>query len=291
MASQKSNKIWNCRGRTITFGSPLVMGILNVTPDSFYAESRLPSLSDALARAQTFWQTGATLIDVGAESTRPGAMPLTPEAECERLIPVLKALRDALPEAILSADTRHTLTAKAALEVGVDVINDVSGCAPDEGMLQVIAASGAGYILTHATGVATVNEPLTDVTHCTKTVITDLLAAAQVAQREGVSPAQIMLDPGLGFGKSAAVSQRLLADTAQFAALPYPLLVGASRKRFLGDLTGQADATQRGAASIGAALLAVAAGADVVRVHDVRETIDALKVFSLLNSNKDNANV
>lgn len=291
MASQKSNKIWTCRGRTIAFGSPLVMGILNVTPDSFYAESRLPSLSDALARAQTFWQTGATLIDVGAESTRPGAIPLTPEAECERLIPVLKALRDALPEAILSADTRHTLTAEAALEVGGDVINDVSGCAPDEGMLQVIAASGAGYILTHATGVATVNEPLTDVTHCTKTVITDLLAAAQVAQREGVSPAQIMLDPGLGFGKSAAVSQRLLADTAQFAALPYPLLVGASRKRFLGDLTGQADATQRGAASIGAALLAVAAGADVVRVHDVRETIDALKVFSLLNSNKDNANV
>lgn len=291
MASQKGEKYWTCRGRTITFGSPLVMGILNVTPDSFYADSRLASLQDTVTRAQTFFQDGAILIDVGAESTRPGASSLSPEVECERLIPVLNALREALPEAILSADTRHTLTAKAALEVGVDVINDVSGCAPDEGMLHLIAASGAGYILTHATGLATVNEPLTDVTHCTKMVITDLLAAAQVAQHEGVSPEQVMLDPGLGFGKTSAVSQQLLADTAQFAALPYPLLVGASRKRFLGDLTGRVEATQRGAASIGAALLAIAAGANVVRVHDVRETIDTLKVFSLLKSNEDNANV
>jgi dihydropteroate synthase len=276
-------KSWMCGGRTLSLGSPLVMGILNVTPDSFFEGSRVAEVDAAVARGVAFYQAGAALLDVGAESTRPGATPLSVDEECDRLIPVISALRAALPNALLSADTRHTVTARAALEAGVDIINDVSGCAPDEGMLQLVATSGVGYVLTHAMGSASAGTLLDDPQRCTDTVIAELLAAAHHAESIGVKPEQIQLDPGLGFAKTTAVSTQLLKDTARFCALPYSVMIGASRKRFLGELTGQTDATARGAASIGAALLAAAAGADVIRVHDVRETVDALTVFSLLN--------
>ena len=288
MMQEARKTIWNCRGRTVEFGPSLVMGILNLTPDSFYAGSRIGGIEETVARGRAFYDAGAVLLDLGAESTRPGAQPLTPAEECERLIPALIALRKALPEALLSADTRHTATARAALEAGVDIINDVSGCAPDEGMLELVAATGAGYVLTHAQGTALSPTPLADPTTCTEQVIHDLLTAAHHAEACGVHPQQIQLDPGLGFAKSAAVSLQLLKDTARLAALPYSLMIAASRKRFLGELTGQPDVSQRGAVSLGAALWAVQAGANVVRVHDVRETIDALTLFSRLNTNEDN---
>jgi dihydropteroate synthase len=286
-----NEKVWQCRERTVRFGAPFVMAILNLTPDSFYARSRIARVDEAVQRGIQAYHDGAQILDLGAESTRPSAEPLSPAEECERLIPVLQALRAELPEMFLSVDTRHTATAKVALEAGADIINDVSGCAPDAGLYELLAVSGAGYVLTHAKGGADYGDCLTDTATCTERVIQDLLLMARQAEAAGVKPEQIQFDPGLGFAKSAAVSTRLLQETARFAELPYSLMIAASRKRFLGALTHHDEAEDRGAASLGAALLALHAGANVVRMHDVRETIDALTVFSLLNANKDRRDV
>lgn len=291
MVRQIQAKKWKCGRRVITFDSPLVMGILNVTPDSFYADSRLPSADAAIQRGITLAQEGAAILDIGGESTRPGATPLTVEAECERILPVLTTLRAELPTLLLSVDTRHTRTAEIAIEAGADIINDVSGCTPEEGMLHCVAQSGAGYILTHATGVAIADHELNDPATCTPIVQQELLDAAYRAQAEGVAPEQIQLDPGLGFAKSHAVSTQLLKDTAILAQLPYSLMIAASRKRFLGDLTGRTTPETRKGASIGAALFALSKGANVVRVHDVRDTVDALRIFSLLTPSEDSSNV
>ena len=291
MVTAVTQKIWKCRARTVRFGSPLVMGILNVTPDSFYADSRAPSTDLAVQRATALLNAGAQILDIGGESTRPGAETITIETECDRVIPVLKALRQQFPEILLSVDTRHTATATAALAEGADIINDVSGLTPDAGMLDLIARTEAGYILTHARGLADSGEPLTDPATCTQIVCDDLLAAAQRAEAAGVHPTQIQLDPGLGFAKSHAVSAQLLRDTQHLAALPYALMIAASRKRFLGALTGHEAPEQRGAASLVAALWAIQAGANVLRVHDVRETTDALTLFLSLNTNKEQSHV
>ena len=154
-------------------------------------------------------------------------------------------------------------------------------------MLELIASTGAGYVLTHATGKALTETELADPATCTNTVIQDLRVAAKRAEAAGVRPGQIQLDPGLGFAKTHPVSTQLLRDTAHFAQLPYSLMIGASRKRFLGAITGQPDPARRGAASISAALWAIQAGANVVRVHDVAETADALQLFLSLNSHED----
>lgn len=286
MLSDLSVKFWRCRERTLTLGAPLVMGILNVTPDSFYTQSRVDA-TEVLARAERFWQAGAQILDIGGESTRPGAATISAEIECDRVLPVVQALRKTIPEAFISVDTRHTLVAKTALEVGADIINDVSGCAPDQGMAQTIADFKAGYILTHAFGTADEGRLLDDPETCTTTVRDELLTAAHRFEEAGVDPTQIMLDPGLGFAKTNAVSLRLLQSTATFAALPYPLMIAASRKRFLGEITHQSAPEMRGAASLGAALAAVILGANALRVHDVRETIDALQLFSLITQRED----
>ena len=258
------------------------MGILNVTPDSFHAGSRIGNLHDALVRGRQFLQDGAAILDIGGESTRPGAVTCPAAEECDRVLPVVTALRQALPEVLLSVDTRHTRTAQAALNAGADIINNVSGCAPEDGMLEQVAASGAGYILTHASGNTDETPLLDNPETCTDAVIEALLQAAEAAERIGVKHSQILLDPGIGFGKTAEVSIRLLQETARFAALPYPLLIGVSRKRFLSASPGQDTPEHRAAASLGAALAAIHAGADAVRVHDVRETFEALRLFSLL---------
>ena len=272
-------KVWLCRGRRVSFGVPLVMGIVNVTPDSFYAGSRTPGVDEALARGKAQWQAGAKILDVGGESTRPGAEPVPEEQEIARVVPVLQALRKELPEALLSVDTRHTRVARAAVEAGADIINDVAGCTPDEGMWALVAETGAGYILMHARGNPKTMDALVDYKDVTEDVLGALSEATDRLVESGVRAEQIAWDPGLGFAKTHRASLELLGATHRFAELERPYLVAASRKRFLGEITGRADARARGAASLGAALWAIAAGADMVRVHDVEETVDAMRVF------------
>ncbi len=254
------------------------MGIVNVTPDSFSADQRTPTLESALARAETLLAQGATLLDIGGESTRPNATPVDCEEECARVIPVIEALHARHPEAILSVDTRHTAVARAALEAGAVILNNVAGCDPEPGMVELAAETGAGYILMQMPGTPQTMES------CAGTVgEAAIVDAVQTALERGVArllaagvtPEQVALDVGLGFGKSPAESLQLLAATAHFATLGYPLVVGASRKRFL----GHDDPNLRVGASLGAALWAAQAGAAIVRVHDVWETAEALRLY------------
>lgn len=269
---------WFCGQRHVVLDTPWVMGIVNVTPDSFYGGSRVPECSAAVSRGLQMVADGAKILDIGGESTRPGATPVTQAEECARVIPVIEALRSACPQLILSVDTRHTATAAAAIAAGADVINDVAACTPDAGMWELIASSGAGYILMHARGTPQTMDQLVTYEDVVASVLNTLVDRAQTCMALGVKREQIVLDPGLGFAKTAHDSLVLLASTAQFAAWG-PTLIAASRKRFLGDLTRRAVAEERQAASVGAALAAVAQGAALVRVHDVRETVDALNVF------------
>lgn len=272
-------KRWQCRGREAVFTRPWVMGIVNVTPDSFYSGSRVPGAEAAIARGVAFHQAGAQVLDIGGESTRPGAEAVSIEAEIARVVPVVAGLRAAVPEAFLSVDTRRTAVARAAIEAGADIINDVAACEPDAGMAELVAETGVGYILMHARGTPQTMDGLTDYRDVVAEVEAELLRVARELARVGVRAEQVMLDPGLGFAKTHPGSLKLLAETARFARLPYPYLVAASRKRFLGEITGRAAAEERGPASVGAALWAIAQGADMVRVHDVAETVDALAVF------------
>ncbi len=252
-------KRWRCHKRVVTFEFPRLMGILNVTPDSFYEGSRLQGVEAAVARGVQMLAEGATILDVGGESTRPGATPITVEEELQRVLPVITALRERLPEVVLSVDTRHLEVAQAAVEVGADIYNDVEAMHFDSAKANFVATSGVGYIVMDAEGKW---EP----------VVQQLLDA-------GVQHEQLVLDVGLGFQATVEETQHHLAATRTYASKPYPYLVAASRKRFIGALTNQAEASDRAAGSLGAALWAINQGANLLRVHDVRATADAMAVF------------
>ncbi len=256
------------------------MGILNVTPDSFYARGCVREPELAVARGLEMVADGATILDIGGESTRPGAVEVSAQEEMDRILPVVSLLRARVPEVLLSVDTRHTAVARAALEAGADLINDVSATHPDAGMWELIASSGAGYVVVHSRGTPQTMEGLTAYPEgVVAEVKGELCRTAEALIAQGVAPEQLILDAGFGFAKTTADSVKLLGATAEFAALPYPYLVAASRKRFVGDVTRQAEAEGREAGSLGAALWAVQAGATIVRTHDVRATADAMAMF------------
>ncbi|WP_043340357.1 dihydropteroate synthase [Belnapia moabensis] len=265
-------------------GAPLVMGVVNVTPDSVSGDGLLAAgltgealIEAALAQGQAMLASGADLLDIGGESTRPGAAPVTPEEECHRILPVIQALA---PLAPLSVDTRNALTMREALAAGARIVNDVSGLRHDPDAARVVAESGAPLILMHMLG----DDPrhmqddprYDDVTLDVAAFLATRLAAAEAA---GIPRHRIALDPGLGFGKLLEHNLALLHRLPLLAGLGCPLLVGASRKRSIGRLSG---ATEGGKArmpgSIAAALFAAARGAAILRVHDVTETVQALRV-------------
>lgn len=274
---KREKRIWSCLGRVLSWDVPLVMGILNVTPDSFYAKSRKGglSLSGLLAAAGAMCRGGAAIVDIGGESTRPGATPVSPQEEIRRVVPVVEALVGQLPEVCVSVDTRHVEVARAAVVAGAAIINDVQGCDPEPGMWELVAESGAGYVMTHARGTPETMDGLTGY----KDVVGEVEAALREATERlvalGAVRGQIAWDPGLGFAKTHADSWKLLGATARFAASGQPVLIGASRKRFLGGECPEA----RGPASVGVAIWAAAQGAAAVRVHDVPETAQAMRAF------------
>ncbi len=251
------------------------MGIINVTPDSFSDGGRYVQRDAALAHAQQLIAEGADLLDIGGESTRPGAQPVSVQEEIDRVIPVLEGLRGApVP---LSIDTRRAEVMRVALAAGASLVNDVAALR-EPGALEAVAASGAAVCLMHMQG-----QPQTmqaqpeyrDVVSEVRAFLAARIAAVEVA---GVSRERIVADPGFGFGKSLGHNLVLLRDLAAFRELGVPILAGLSRKSMLGALTGQ-DAEHRLPASLAAALIAVQKGASIVRVHDVRATVDALKIL------------
>jgi len=270
---------WSCRDRSLDLSTPVVMGVLNVTPDSFSDGGRFAQRDAALVHARRMIGEGAAIIDIGGESTRPGASPATIEEELARVIPVIEALR-AESSVFISIDTSKPGVMRAATRAGADIINDVRALS-DDGALEAAADSGAGLCLMHMRG-----EPRTmqdaprydDVV----TEVSEFLATRMRACRDaGVDTARLAIDPGFGFGKNITHNLTLLKHLQRFETLGVAIAVGLSRKSMLAKLTGRA-VEDRTAGSVALAAIAVLNGARIVRAHDVAATLDAVRVAAAI---------
>ena len=269
----------------------LIMGILNVTPDSFSDGGRFVTVDSALAHAEQMIAEGADIIDVGGESTRPGGDPISFEDEINRVVPVIEVLAQRTTTPI-SVDTTKSEVARTALDAGASIVNDISALRFDFYVADVVARAGAGLVLMHSRGTpATMHRlpPVADIMH---EVTHSLRASTKMAERRGVKRESIVIDPGIGFGKSQEQNLELIAKLDQLiAAFPeYPLLIGTSRKSFIGRLLAgdsgtPAPAEDRLYASLATITAAVLKGAHIVRVHDVKASLDALRVAESIREN------
>ena len=277
---------WRVGDRHIALDRPVIAGILNVTPDSFSDGGLFRDPGAAVARAWEIVDEGAAILDVGAESTRPGADPVAADEEWARLEPVLRGLRD-LPLPI-SVDTAKPAVAERALDAGAAAINDVTALRRGPGMARLAARTGAGLVLMHMRGTPRTMQRDTRYDDVVSEVRAALAGARAAALDAGCAPAQVAVDPGIGFGKSVAGNLELLARLDEIASLGAPVWIGPSRKSFLGELLG-AGPDGRVAGSVAACVAAARAGADVLRVHDVRPTRDALVVEAAIAARKPSA--
>lgn len=282
-------RFFHCGPHRLALERPLVMGIVNVTPDSFSDGGRFLAADQAIAHARQLIDEGADLLDIGGESTRPGAATVPVEEECARVLPVITALRDGpVP---ISIDTRKPAVMQAAIEAGATLVNDIAALeAP--GALELVARVGVGVCLMHKQGEPATMQQAPAYGSVVEEVEAYLLARAQAAERAGVKRASILIDPGFGFGKTFAHNQALFRALPRLVAQGYPVLVGVSRKTMLGQLIAAADGTlpppvARDTASVAAAILAAEAGTAVLRVHAVRETVEALRIWQGLRPWRD----
>jgi dihydropteroate synthase len=263
------------------------MGVLNVTPDSFSDGGRYADLDAAVAHAVEMRAAGADIVDVGGESTRPGADRVDADTERSRVLPVIRELAAAgVP---MSTDTTRASVASAALDAGVLLVNDVSGGLADPQMVKVVSAAGCPYVIMHWRGHSRQMRELATYGDVVREVRAELAGRVAEATAAGVSPDKIIIDPGIGFAKRPEHNWQLAARLGELTTLGYPVLFGASRKSYLGSLLADAGGTprptdQREAATVATSVLAVAAGAWGVRVHDVRATADALAVWRATGS-------
>jgi dihydropteroate synthase len=273
-------RAWAIHGAELQLEQPVIIGILNVTPDSFSDGGHFDTVDRAVAHAEKLKADGCRLLDVGGESTRPSAAPVTAREEIDRVVPVIRELtRRGLGP--VSVDTRKADVARAATDTGAAVVNDVSGLAFDPRLAGVVAAAGAGLIVMHMRGTPDTMDGLAEYRggHVAPEVAAELQAAADRAEAAGVARNRIAVDPGLGFAKTAAQNFRVLDELATIVALGYPVAVGPSRKRFLGAATGR-PVEDRDRATAVACALAWERGARLFRVHDVSLTREALTLAS-----------
>jgi dihydropteroate synthase len=265
------------RGRNVELGRrTLVMGVVNVTPDSFSDGGRFQDAADAVAHGRRLAEEGADLLDVGGESTRPGAAPVPPAEQVRRVVPVLEALRRETA-AFLSVDTTSAVVAEAALDAGADLVNDVSGLLWDEGLGQVVARRGVPIVLMHLRGAFGTMHAGPRYADVGGEVAAELRAAIRRAEEAGIPRSQVILDPGIGFSKAAEHSLEVIARLGELHALGCPLLAGPSRKSFIGRLL---DAPPEGRlfGTAGAVAACVMGGAHLVRVHDVAPMVQVARV-------------
>ncbi len=268
---------WWCGTRSWKIGArPLVMGILNVTPDSFSDGGLYADEEAAVRHGLAMVADGADLVDVGGESTRPGARPVPPDEEADRVAPVIRRL--AQGGAAVSVDTRHAAVAEAAIAAGACVINDVTGCA-DPAMAALAAARGVGVVVMHMKGDPRTMQSLADYGDVVEEVAAWLERRVRELTAAGVRLESLAVDPGFGFAKNAAQNAALLAGLGRICRGGRPVLAGLSRKSWLGQVTGR-PVGERGAASLAALCAAVMNGARIVRVHEVRESVDAARVLA-----------
>ncbi len=270
--------VWNVRGRALVLDRVFVMGIVNVTPDSFADGGRHFNHANALARARQLIDEGADIIDIGGESTRPGAADVSPDEEVRRVVPLLEALAGSVIP--LSVDTSKPEVMRAALAAGAAIINDVRAL-QQPGAAEIVAEHDCGVVLMHMQGAPATMQQAPQYRDVTKDVVQFLAQRVQYAQARGIDKRRIAIDPGFGFGKTDAHNFTLLSQLSELGRMQVPIVVGLSRKSMLGRASGRA-VDDRAAASVAAAVLAAERGANVVRVHDVAATRDALSVLKAL---------
>jgi dihydropteroate synthase len=260
------------------------MGILNITPDSFSDGGVHFDHAKALHAALQMEADGAAIIDIGGESTRPGAEPLAAQVEIDRVIPVIEQIRQR-SEITISIDTRKAAVAEEAIRAGANIVNDVSGMRYSAGMPAVVAAAGVPVILMHMRGEPSTMQELAVYDDVVADVARELIAIIDDAVAAGVDRGKILIDPGIGFAKTFDQNLELLARADELTSLG-PVVIGASRKAFIGHLTGRASGPERTVGSLATVAAAQQAGAAIVRVHDVRETVDFLKVWMAIEGKR-----
>ncbi len=268
----------NCLNRVIDLSSPQVMGILNVTPDSFSDGGAYTQLDRALAQAEQMVSAGAAIIDIGGESTRPGAKAVTLQQELDRVLPVIEAVSQRL-DAPVSIDTSKPTVMKDAVASGACLVNDVNALRA-EGAVEMAAVLGVPVCLMHMQGEPRTMQHAPYYNDVVDDVSNFLLQRAHACEAAGIAKSQIVIDPGFGFGKNHQHNLTLLKQLEQLCGLGYPLLAGISRKSMIGTLLGDRPADQRLYGSVAAAVIAALKGARLLRVHDVAETVDAVKIVS-----------
>lgn len=269
----------NCKGRLLTIDQPIVMGIINVTPDSFYEGSRKNSVTLALAQAEKMIAEGATILDIGAQSTRPGSEIVGPEAEISRLSGIIEAISKAFPDTLISVDTFYSEVARQAADMGASMINDISGGNFDKAMLATVAALKTPYICMHVAGDAHSMHK----TALYKDLVTDVMDyfIERMGQCHAAGISDIILDPGFGFSKTPDQNFQLIRNTSSFVALGKPVLIGVSRKSTIYKTLGiSADEALNGSTVLHTA--ALLSGAHIIRAHDVKEAMEAIKLTHFL---------
>ncbi len=269
--------LWRARQFEFTFPRPtLVMGIVNVTPDSFSDGGRFLNADAAVEHALRLVREGAEIVDIGGESTRPGASPVSEEEELHRVLPVIERLVGQV-KIPLSIDTQKPGVARAALVAGASIVNDIAANRDDDVMWRVVAEAGAGYIAMHMQGSPQTMQTSPNYRDVAQEVESFFVERLERLKNAGVAPEQVALDVGIGFGKTLEHNLQLLASLRRFTKLQRPLLLGVSHKSFIGKLLG-AEATQRVPAGLACACWAVEAGAKIIRTHDVAETVQAVRM-------------
>lgn len=264
---------WKTSRRSLSLQRPLIMGILNVTPDSFSDGGRHYDTERAVETALRMEAEGADIIDIGGESTRPGAVAVSSEEECSRIIPVIERLAGRLSCA-MSVDTWKSSVAERAVSAGAEIINDISGFTFDPDMAAVAAAHGAGVVLMHTRGTPDTMQQDTAYADLMTEIIGGLQCSLKLAHEAGISDDRIVLDPGLGFGKDAAGNMEIIRRLSELSVFGLPLLVGPSRKSFIGSVLGRKPTDDRMFGTAATVALCVAHGASILRVHDVRAMRD-----------------
>lgn len=275
-ASDRSS--WILRNHVFSWGQrTYLMGVLNVTPDSFSDGGQFNTLDAALIHARSLVAAGADILDIGGQSTRPQAEEISLQAELDRVLPVIQALRQEM-DVPISIDTTRSAVAQAAIETGADVVNDISGATFDPAMLSTVAALQVPAILMHLRGTPQTMQQMTDYTDLLGEITEFLDARVAAAIAAGIDRSQIAIDPGIGFAKTWDQNLELLRRLPEFQAIGLPILVGTSRKSFIGKILNQPDPKARVWGTAATCCAAIAGGADILRVHDVRELHEVCQV-------------
>lgn len=273
----------NCSNISLDLSTPQVMGILNTTPDSFSDGGSYTQLESALAQVERMIVDGASIIDIGGESTRPGAEDVSEEDELARVIPVLIAIKQRF-DVLVSIDTSKAAVMIAAIAAGADMINDVAAL-QNQGCLAAVAQSDVPVCLMHMQGLPRTMQNNPSYDHVINDIVAFFQQRIEACVSAGIARERIILDPGFGFGKTLEQNFHLLANLSKFSQLKLPLLIGISRKSMIGNLLNR-DVKQRLAGSLSAAIIAAQQGANIIRVHDVEATVDALTVLQAVTDNQ-----